>query len=116
MKLHPWPLNVAIAFAPATVLLVSGLIIQPVPAQTTPNLYRQTELTPLPNETSTTRQPSSSVNSLQGTSSSAEVTCGPTTCTCSGINDCDALFTSTLCVHGTESVTEDDQGECKKQR
>lgn len=40
------------------------------------------------------------------------VQCGPTTCTCVGIDDCDALFTSTLCAPGTEQTTEDDHGQC----
>lgn len=48
-----------------------------------------------------------------GTTSAAQ--CGPTTCTCDGIDDCDALFTSTLCAPGTETTTEDDHGECTKQ-
>lgn len=43
-----------------------------------------------------------------------QVQCGPRTCTCSGIDDCDALFTSTLCAPDTASVTEDDRGECTK--
>lgn len=115
MKLHPWPLHVAVAFAPATVLLVSGLMIQPAPAQTTPNASRQTELAPPPDANPATRHPLSPVDSFQGIVGTDEVTCGPTTCTCSGIDDCDALFTSTRCVPGTESVTEDDRGECKKQ-
>jgi hypothetical protein len=35
-------------------------------------------------------------------------------CTCSGVNDCDALFTSTLCKAGTEKVDPDDNGQCDK--
>ncbi|MEL7143625.1 MAG: hypothetical protein AAFY33_10110 [Cyanobacteria bacterium J06643_4] len=43
-----------------------------------------------------------------------EVQCGDTTCTCVGIDDCDALFTSTLCAPGTETTTDDDHGQCTK--
>jgi len=42
------------------------------------------------------------------------VTCGPTVCTCAGINDCDALFTSNKCKEGTELTDPDDNGECNK--
>lgn len=43
-----------------------------------------------------------------------KVQCGPSVCTCSGVNDCDALFTSTLCKAGTEKVDPDDNGQCDK--
>lgn len=43
-----------------------------------------------------------------------KVQCGPSVCTCSGVNDCDALFTSTLCKSGTEQVDPDDNGQCEK--
>ncbi|MEL6159883.1 MAG: hypothetical protein AAFR18_11740 [Cyanobacteria bacterium J06627_32] len=52
---------------------------------------------------------------IQAPGTTSEVQCGPTTCTCDGIDDCDALFTSTLCAPGTATTTEDDHGQCTKQ-
>ncbi len=43
-----------------------------------------------------------------------QVQCGPSTCTCKGINDCDALFTSSKCQDGSATVDPDDNGECKR--
>ena len=52
---------------------------------------------------------------IQVPGNTSEVQCGPKTCTCVGIDDCNALFTGTHCVPGTEVTTEDDHGECTKQ-
>ena len=50
------------------------------------------------------------------TNSSFAVTCSTTHCTCSGDDDCDALFTSTKCKSGTAVVDDDDDGQCEKAR
>lgn len=60
---------------------------------------------------SQTAQPSAS-QGFQAAGTTSAVQCGPTTCTCDGIDDCDSLFTSTLCAPGTEQTTEDDHGQC----
>lgn len=60
---------------------------------------------------SRTAQPSAP-QVFQAPDNTSAVQCGPTTCTCVGIDDCDSLFSSTLCAPGTEQTTEDDHGQC----
>lgn len=87
----------------------------PRPALSQTRTIQQRQLSSYPRQTQTTpRRPSVPVQ-MQAPGPTSEAQCGPTTCTCDGIDDCDALFTSTLCAPGTETTTEDDHGECTKQ-
>ena len=41
-------------------------------------------------------------------------TCGPGICICSGTDDCEALFASDRCVPGSQKVTPDHHGHCRR--
>lgn len=86
---------------------------RPALAQTRP--IQQRQVISYPRQTQTTPRRTLAPVQIQAPGTTSAVQCGPTTCTCDGIDDCDALFTSTLCAPGTETTTEDDHGECTKQ-
>jgi len=112
------PTATLVAIATIPILGISA----PRPGMAQPLLQRSTVPTesttlqrvPTQNTQRTPSRPAQPTASqvFQVPDTTSAVQCGPTTCTCDGIDDCDALFTSTLCAPGTETTTEDDHGQC----
>ena len=101
-------------FVPAIAL--SALANYPAATEATPliaqRLSQSTEIQAYPSRTRPTHAPATTT--LQAlTDGGTAITCVNGTCYCNGNDDCDALFTSTKCVPGTETTSPDDEsGQC----